>query len=30
MRYRPGARQPQESDLGTSHVGFRTILEEPN
>ena len=30
MRYRPGARQPQEFDLGTSHVGFRTILEEPN
>lgn len=30
MRYRPGARQPQESNLGTSHVGFRTILEEPN
>lgn len=30
MRYRPGARQPQESDLGTSHVGFRTILEGQN
>ncbi len=26
MRYRPGARQPQEEDLGTSHVGFRTML----
>ena len=29
MRYRAGARQPQESDLATSHVGFRTILNEP-
>lgn len=29
MRYRAGARQPQEADLGTSHVGFRTILEAP-
>lgn len=27
MRYRAGARQPQESDLGTSHVGFRTVSE---
>jgi formylglycine-generating enzyme required for sulfatase activity len=26
-RYRPAARQPQEADLGTSHVGFRTVLE---
>jgi formylglycine-generating enzyme required for sulfatase activity len=26
MRYRPAARQPQEADLGTSHVGFRTVL----
>ena len=26
MRYRPGARQPQEDDLATSHIGFRTIL----
>jgi len=25
-RYRPAARQPQEADLGTSHVGFRTVL----
>lgn len=26
LRYRPGARQPQDEDLGTSHVGFRTVL----
>ena len=26
MRYRAGARQRQEEDLGTSHVGFRTVL----
>jgi formylglycine-generating enzyme required for sulfatase activity len=25
-RYRPAARQPQEADLGASHVGFRTVL----
>ncbi|BBE72555.1 formylglycine-generating enzyme family protein [Oharaeibacter diazotrophicus] len=25
-RYRPAARQPHEVDLGSSHVGFRTIL----
>jgi sulfatase modifying factor 1 len=24
-RYRPSARQPQEIDLGTSHIGFRTV-----
>lgn len=29
MRYRPGARQPQEADLATSHLGFRTILRAP-
>ena len=29
MRYRAGARQAQEADLGTSHVGFRTILLAP-
>ena len=29
MRYRAGARQPQDDDLGTSHVGFRTVLEAP-
>ena len=28
-RYRPAARQPQEVDLGASHIGFRTILREP-
>lgn len=26
MRYRPGSRQPQDEDLGSSHVGFRTVL----
>ena len=26
MRYRPGARQPQERDLATSHLGFRTVV----
>jgi formylglycine-generating enzyme required for sulfatase activity len=29
MRYRAGARQPQDDDLGTSHVGFRTVLDAP-
>ena len=29
MRYRAGARQPQERDLGASHLGFRTILMAP-
>ncbi len=29
MRYRPGSRQPQEDDLGVSHVGFRTIIAAP-
>lgn len=29
MRYRAGARQAQEGDLGTSHVGFRTVLNAP-
>jgi formylglycine-generating enzyme required for sulfatase activity len=28
-RYRPSARQPQEADLGASHIGFRTILRAP-
>jgi formylglycine-generating enzyme required for sulfatase activity len=28
-RYRAGARQPQDEDLGTSHLGFRTILVAP-
>ena len=26
MRYRPGARQGQEADLPTGHIGFRTVL----
>lgn len=29
LRYRPGSRQPQDEDLGTSHVGFRTVLKAP-
>jgi formylglycine-generating enzyme required for sulfatase activity len=29
MRYRAGARQPQDDDLAVSHLGFRTILETP-
>ena len=29
MRYRSGARQAQEDDLGASHLGFRTILLAP-
>ncbi|MBL8782879.1 MAG: formylglycine-generating enzyme family protein [Alphaproteobacteria bacterium] len=29
LRYRPQARQPQEADLGTSHLGFRTVLNAP-
>lgn len=28
-RYTPSARQPQESDLGASHIGFRTALIAP-
>ncbi|OYU43178.1 MAG: hypothetical protein CFE44_19815, partial [Burkholderiales bacterium PBB4] len=28
MRYRAGARQPQDDDLATSHLGFRTILRD--
>lgn len=27
-RYRPSARQPHEPGLGTSHIGFRTVLRE--
>ncbi|MCY7307491.1 MAG: formylglycine-generating enzyme family protein [Rhodoferax sp.] len=27
MRYRAGSRQPQDADLGASHLGFRTVLE---
>ena len=29
MRYRPGARQAQEDDLGAGHLGFRTVLRAP-
>lgn len=29
MRYRAGARQPQDDDLGASHLGFRTVLVAP-
>ena len=28
-RYRPAARQPEEADLGASHIGFRTVLKAP-
>jgi formylglycine-generating enzyme required for sulfatase activity len=27
-RYRPAARQPQETDLGAAHLGFRTVLNK--
>jgi formylglycine-generating enzyme required for sulfatase activity len=29
VRYRSGARQPQDDDLGASHLGFRTVLLAP-
>ena len=29
VRYRPGSRQPQDDDLGASHLGFRTVLTAP-
>ncbi|WP_422016203.1 formylglycine-generating enzyme family protein [Roseateles sp.] len=29
MRYRAGAREPQDRDLAASHLGFRTILVAP-
>jgi sulfatase modifying factor 1 len=29
MRYRPEARQAQSRGLGTSHIGFRTVLSPP-
>lgn len=29
LRYRAGARQPQEENLGASHLGFRTVLVAP-
>jgi formylglycine-generating enzyme required for sulfatase activity len=28
-RYRPAARQPQETNLSAAHVGFRTVLNKP-
>jgi formylglycine-generating enzyme len=28
MRYRAGARQPQERDLAASHLGFRTVVND--
>jgi formylglycine-generating enzyme required for sulfatase activity len=27
-RYRPAARQPQETDLAAAHLGFRTVLSK--
>jgi len=30
MRYRPAAREAQETGLGTNHIGFRTVRIEPN
>jgi formylglycine-generating enzyme required for sulfatase activity len=30
MRYRPEARQGQSKGLGTSHIGFRTVLNATN
>lgn len=29
LRYRPAARQPSDPDMGTDHVGFRTIKRDP-
>ncbi len=28
LRYRPTARQPASYDLGTTHIGFRTVLRD--
>ena len=28
MRYRASAREAQEADVPTSHVGFRTVLRD--
>lgn len=28
LRYRPAARQPQEPDLGSNHIGFRTVRRD--
>jgi len=29
MRYRTGAGQPRDADLGASHLGLRTVLNAP-
>lgn len=29
QRYRPAARHPQESGLGTNHIGFRVVYDRP-
>jgi len=29
VRYRASARESQEADLATAHIGFRTVLREP-
>jgi len=29
LRFRPAARQAQDTGLGTSHIGFRTVLNIP-
>jgi formylglycine-generating enzyme required for sulfatase activity len=29
-RYRPAARQPQETTLSAAHLGFRTVLNQPH
>ena len=28
-RYRPAARHPQETGLGTNHIGFRVVYDDP-
>jgi formylglycine-generating enzyme len=28
-RYRPAARQPMDADLGSTHIGFRTVADAP-
>ncbi|HEY9107035.1 MAG TPA: formylglycine-generating enzyme family protein [Roseateles sp.] len=30
VRYRASAREAQEADLATAHIGFRTVLREPS
>ena len=29
-RYRPAARQPQESGFSAAHLGFRTVSNKPS